>query len=116
MADGAEQGLLPPPQCQLSALPSCRLEKFNCDGKVEILTNCGRRNVNWCLNPSMRSVPHSPPVQEGQSQKLLGSIKPVMLKTHSKGENPLGAASPSPPPRQHLLPKSLPVSKGKKEK
>lgn len=58
MDDGAEQWLLPPLQCQLSALPSCRLEKFNFDGKVEILTNCGRRNVNWCLNLSRRSVPH----------------------------------------------------------
>lgn len=57
----------------------------------------------------MRSTPHSPPVQEGQSParqslRLMGSIKSLMLKTHSKGENPLRAASPIPPPANTCSP------------
>lgn len=50
----------------------------------------------------------------------MDSIKQMMLKTHAKGENHTPSSStPTHPktfPPQHLLPKSLPESKGKKEK
>lgn len=46
----------------------------------------------------------------------MDTIKQMMLKTNAKGKTLWEQPSRALPPTQHLLRKSFPVSKGKKEK